>query len=299
MQNIQFRLPSPRAIIVVVVIIVLMSVIRYIFFPPLTRQFWAPYYSELTPNPVTLLNGWDVLVVDNDAHPDVKNITNGHRGTTKLAYISIGEIADYRADFNDFKAAGIFIGSKKGAPHVYVTDVRNPAFYPIIQKEIIKAQAQGFDGIMLDTLDTTIALGRSDEIGYALDGVTQPYPGMQDIAIALIKRIRIDFPHMKIMVNRAFDIIPSLADTINMVIAEGTIVDTLPDGTYRFHTDDTKAIYDGIWDMLKQTGLPIYTVDYWDMKDTEGVRKVYAAQRAKGGCPYVADITLQILYKEP
>lgn len=294
LKYIQYSLPG-KIIIAVIIITATALLIRILLPTPLTKQHWAVYYNQNNPNPPSLLSGWDLLVIDNDAHPDFSFITNERRATTKLAYISIGEIASYRSDFKEFEKSGILLGLKKGQTNVYVTDIRKDGFYSLIKRNIEKAKNQGFDGIMLDTLDTTIALGRSDEIGFALDGITKPYPGMQDAAIKLVKQIHADFPGTKIMINRAFDMIPSVADSINMVIAESTITD----GTNKYYTGDNLATYEGIRKMLKETHVPVYALDYWDMNDKAGVEKLYDAQREQGFCPYVSDPSLQTLYRKP
>lgn len=275
-----------------VIAIIVAGVVIRIMFPPLTRQHWAVYYGSAPFDPALDIAHMNLLVMDNDGHPDLAMIPNPK--TVKLAYVSTGEIADYRNNFKDFKAAGVLLGLKKGQQHVYVIDPRKTEYYPLLKKQIEQAKAQGFNGVMLDTLDTIIALGRSDEIGDVFDGKPAVLPGMNDAAIKLVKQIRTDYPGMKIMVNRGFDIIPALAGTIDMVVAESTISDGKT-----LYTSDMLAAYNAVRLTLRQSRLPVYALDYWDINDTAGVKKLYAAQRDYGFCPYVSDPSLQKIYPEP
>src|ERR1700677_4276018 len=96
----------------VVFAILLAAIVIRILFPPLTRQHWSVYYGSATFDPALDIAHMNLLVMDNDAHPDLATLPNPK--TVKLAYVSIGETADYRSDFKDFKSAGLLLGMKKG-----------------------------------------------------------------------------------------------------------------------------------------------------------------------------------------
>jgi hypothetical protein len=45
--------------------------------------------------------------------------------------------------------------------------------------------------------------------------------------------------------------------------------------------------------------LKVYTLDYWDPKDTKTIASIYKTERANGFIPYVATISLTELVHEP
>ena len=49
----------------------------------------------------------------------------------------------------------------------------------------------------------------------------------------------------------------------------------------------------------KNPKLEIYTLDYWNPDDEDGIKNIYSEQRKNGFSPYVATIDLKKIIKEP
>ena len=49
----------------------------------------------------------------------------------------------------------------------------------------------------------------------------------------------------------------------------------------------------------RNPALRVFTLDYWDPSDAEGLREIYHRQRAQGFSPYVATIALDEVIVEP
>jgi hypothetical protein len=45
--------------------------------------------------------------------------------------------------------------------------------------------------------------------------------------------------------------------------------------------------------------IPIFSLDYWDAGDSDGIVAIYARERALGHTPYVATILLDQIVAEP
>ncbi len=250
---------------------------------------WVAYYAaDADPEQ---LKGFDVVVVDSIHHPPLRPLMN--RGKTILAYVSFGEIAKDRPELPRLQAQGVLLGQNKNWGSAMI-DIRRQEWVAMMVEEIIpELIRQGFDGIMIDTLDSAIHLEETDP---------QRYAGMQEAAVQMVRQVRMNYPNLKIMVNRAFPILPPLAREVDYVLAESIY------STYRFDTKKHELIktsyYQSIADSLnalKKTNpaLEIMTLDYWPVEDKPGMRAIYDAQRASGFTPYVATVDLHHLVSEP
>ena len=100
----------------------------------------------------------------------------------------------------------------------WVVDIRKPEWSACVNDTLIPAiTAQGFDGIMIDTIDSVTTLENTDPANYT---------GMKQAAVKLIKDIRARNPNLKIMLNRGFDVLPRCGEwDIDMVLAESIYTD--------------------------------------------------------------------------
>jgi polysaccharide biosynthesis protein PelA len=113
---------------------------------------------------------------------------------------------------------------------------------------------------------------------------------MRLAAINLIKEIRLHYPAMQIMLNRGFDAFPEIALPVDKVLVESALVDNSTPKSPKYFDE---AVYQEIVGQLKRTKeaapqLSFYSLDYWDPKDVEGVKKIYQKQRMNELVPYVA-----------
>lgn len=250
---------------------------------------FAVYYTDKE-RPETFLP-FKTLVFDADHHPALRELQN--RGKSLLGYVSVFEAAPYREHYAALEKAGLLIkpDGQKGREYI---DIRKPQWAELLVGTILPSMVEkGFDGVMLDTLDDALALEERQP---------QTYAGMTQAAISTIKLVKLHFPYMKIMVNRAFQILPKVQMDIDMVLAESTLSDArIKEQKPVLFAEDARA---HVLSVLKaaKTSVPeleIYTLDYWDMQDKQGVAAIYAQQRALGFIPYVATPDLQTVFDEP
>ena len=71
--------------------------------------------------------------------------------------------------------------------------------------------AQGFAGLMVDTLDTPPYLEQLSQRNFG---------GMTQAAVDLVRTIRETYPHLKLIMNRGYVLLPHVIDSIDAVIAE-------------------------------------------------------------------------------
>ena len=246
------------------------------------------YYTDAQKSEAFL--PYDVIVFDADKHPPLRELQN--RGKSLLGYVSVFEAAPYRSHYEELKKAGLLIqpDGLKGREYI---DIRKREWSALLIDVIIPSLIkEGFDGVMLDTLDDALALEERQP---------QSYAGMTQAAVQTIGAIRMHYPYLKIMVNRAFGILPKVQMKVDMVLAESTMADArAKDKAPVLFDDGARAHVLAVLKEAKQSvpELKIYTLDYWDMKDKAGVSNLYARQRALGFVPYVATPDLQTFYPE-
>jgi uncharacterized protein (TIGR01370 family) len=254
------------------------------------KSRWLIYYSDKAP--VDELLKYDLLVLDSDCHPPLSSLAS--RGKTLLGYLSLGEVECHRPYFAEVQAEGFLLQENRNWQGSYYVDLRDARWTNRILDVIIPTMLKDrFNGIFLDTLDDAIELERDDP---------ERYGGMKNAAVALVAQIRRRFPDIRIMINRAYDLLPGVQGQIDMLLGESVYT------TYDFKTGSCQLVprvdYLHHVQLLQQAknrtpSLRIFTLDYWNPNDAQAIRRIYRAQRANGFEPYVATIDLDLIVKEP
>ena len=251
---------------------------------------WAVYYSDqLTAGD---FEPFDLIVFDSESFPAFDTLH--HKGKMVLGYISLGEAEEYRSYYKKLQERGLLIEKNAVWKDHTIIDVRNPAWTKLVVEELIPDLLhKGFQGIMVDTLDSPLYLEQRDP---------KQFEGMKQGVARMIKAIRINYPHLKIMINRGFDVLPDIAGDIDMVLAESTY------STYDFEKKEHKLVPESERSWFLETmkklqdanpKLKTYTLDYWDHADSASVKRIYEEQRANGFVPYVSRVELQSVHREP
>lgn len=251
---------------------------------------WAVYYSDKAA--LQEFSPYSLLVLDSKYHPPLRPLAD--RGKTLLGYLSLGEVEQQREHFAAVKAQGLLFGENPVWKGSYYIDVRDRRWTERVVTELIPAILhQGFDGIFLDTLDNPPHLEREDPKQFA---------GMREAAVRLVRTIRRHYPHIKIMLNRGYELLPEVASDIDMVLGESVYADydferqtyqRVPEPLYREQVAILKEA------VRRNPALQVFTLDYWDPADKAGIAAIYRAQRANGFYPYVATIALDQVVPEP
>jgi len=238
------------------------------------------------------LEPYDLLVLDHQNHPPLEPLVD--RGKTVLGYLSVGEIASDRPWFDEVREEGILLGENENWKGSFMVDLRDPRWTARVVEEMVPRVLQaGFKGVFLDTLDNAGHLERTDAARFR---------GMSFAGVRLVRAIRRHYPDMPIMVNRAYDLLPRIAKDVDMVLGESVYT------TYDWKTKKYKRVSERDYELqlgfLREAArvnpeVRIFTLDYWDPDDAEGVAEVYATERANGFSPYVATIELNRIVPEP
>ena len=254
------------------------------------RAAWVVYYGNS--EPVAAFEPFDLVVLDSENHPRLQPLLD--RGKTLLGYISLGEVGRHQAHFEAVRAEGLLGQENANWPGSFFVDLRDPRWTARVVEELVPGiLEQGFHGLFLDTLDNAQEMERAEPLRHA---------GMTAAAVGLVRAIRLQYPDIVIMLNRAYLILPDVAAHIDLALGESALTD------YDFATGVcTEAASDSyLWQAARLKAareasprLELLTLDYWDPEDIAGVARIYARQRAQGFAPYVATIELDRIHPEP
>lgn len=251
---------------------------------------YAVLYSDAAEP--SALAAYQLLVLDSAVHPPLDPLKD--REITLLGYLSLGEVEQYRPHYADVRAEGILLQENANWPGSFMVDLRDQRWTKRVLEELIpQILFKGFDGIFVDTMDNPFYLESLDP---------QANKGMGDAAVDLIRAIRRHFPDMPLMLNRGYPILDALPDQIHMIMAESLYTDY--DFKKKKPGKADPAVYLQTVDRLRRAKvlnpkLKVYSLDYWDPKDSVGVREIYRIQRANGFIPYVSELQLNRLIPEP
>lgn len=256
--------------------------------PPLIP--WVVYYSDKAPE--TALLPYRLVVLDSKYHPPFERLKE--RGATVLGYISLGEVEKHRPWFDEVKSWGVLGEENPNWPGSYYVDVRDKRWVKLVVEKLAPdLLRQGFDGFFLDTLDNPPHLERTDPKRWA---------GMTKASARLVNALRRNWPSARIMLNRAYEILPEAAGALDYALGESVYTtwnftleraELQPEDNYRFQVDALKDA------QRRNPALSVMTLDYWDLSDVKKVREIYALQRANGFSPYVSVVTLDRIAPEP
>jgi uncharacterized protein (TIGR01370 family) len=249
---------------------------------------WVVYYGQ-TADERTLAT-YDIVVLDPGFMGSLEAIAAS--GAQVYGYLSIGEISTSNPFFETV-ADGAILGQNNFWQGVRHMDVRHPSWRSVLLDKLVPAiAAQGFAGLMLDTLDTPPYLEQIDP---------GRHRGMAEAAVDLVHAIRSERPGMKLIMNRGYALLPRLADSLDGLIAESLL--TRPDpktgGANWVKSEEVAQQLALIQPAARERSLPIFSLDYWRPEDKSTIKEIYKRERALGHHPYVSTPLLDRIMPEP
>lgn len=251
---------------------------------------WIVYYSNKAA--ISQFAPYQVVVLDSRYYPPLPPLAKA--GKRLIGYLSLGEASQDYSYFAELQGQGLLIRPSeiwKGNQYIDIRDVR---WHERVCSQIIPDILQkGFHGLFLDTLDSPLHI-ESEPSGR--------YKGMADSAAKLLQRIRREFPAITLVVNRAYSLLSR--DDIDVDIWVGESVFSTYDFAKKEYQLVDSAAYRLQLEWLqsavrRRPRLKVFTLDYWNADDAEGLSRIYRTQRANGFCPYVSTIDLTAIVREP
>ena len=240
----------------------------------------ALYYGKTIP--LAEFRTFDIVVVD----PDHGHDPIGYRRpySQLYAYAAVAEAHPGRPYFPKIPEAWKFA---RNADWGSIVIDQSPAEWPAFFAEQVIAPlwAKGYRGFFLDTLDS-----------YRLDAKFDEKVQQQGL-IRVIETLHERFPGIKLILNRGFEIVPSVRDKIQMVAAE-SLFRGWNARTARYEevpAADREWLLGQLNTIRQRDGLPILAIDYVTPHDRTTTRATADKIRKLGFIPWVSDQALDTI----
>jgi hypothetical protein len=236
------------------------------------ETFYVDYSAQ--PNPDHLL-AYDLSILHPEASAD---LAPGQKlGNRFLAYVSLIEVAadaPYRAEA---EKAGIVFAGKNPVWNSDLADPADPKWRAFVVENLARpAMARGFDGFLLDTVDSLRLLGDS---AASREGLAE-----------LIRSLKREFPGKSLVMNRGFDLTHEMGKSIVDGVLVESVFQTFDPATREYKAVDP-AISRGLQDQIAKVrtlGLPVYVVDYLAPGNAEAATDTAKRIRALGAAPFLS-----------
>ncbi len=231
------------------------------------------------------VESYDVVVLDVEVDTTILQKLN--RTSIALGYLSVGEVHTGRKWAPLLERQGLLLAPNPNWRDARFVEMRDPRWEKFILSELIPTiLARGFTGVFLDTLDDAAYLEGLDPIRFK---------GMKNSGINLVSAIRSQYPNLPVMVNRGYDILPSIAPFIDMVLGESvhSTFDSLAQAYVRVSPSDIDWQINRLREAARiNSKLNLFSLDYWSARDLEGIENLYTQARSNGFIPYVGTFDL-------
>ena len=202
------------------------------------------------------------------------------RGTVRLGYLSVGEADPRRPYWNEVRAAPFLVEPDPAWPENVRVDLRDKRWQQIlIGEEIPRLLAQGFDGLMLDTIDTAPYLEGKDPARFA---------GSRQALRDFVKAIRDRFPGAPVLAN-GIGGLSDVAPFVDGFVVEGGFATY--DFGRRLYRETTTAERDWKLGRIAEAEAiarrPVFTIDYADVGDLVLAHWAESEAAGRGFKPYV------------
>lgn len=244
----------------------------------------AIYYAPKPP--VELLSKFERVIVEADNISTAELALIAKEGASVFAYVSIGEVSSTRKWYSKVKKNWIL--GKNIAWDSDVMDLNNPEWQDFLISEVIEPLwGKGYRGLFLDTLDS-----------FKLFALTSKKQKTQSTALhQFLTKIKSQYPEIKFIANRGFDIIPEIADQLDAVAAESLYASW--DNAHKEYKETSEADQKWLLGQLNSIkdkyGLDIIIIDYIPPHQRDKANNIAKKIRADGFIPWVSTPALNYM----
>ena len=202
------------------------------------------------------------------------------------AYVSINEIDENIKEYQYVDKSWIVSENKDW--NSKVLDIKNKEYQEFIFKRLIEPRLkEGFQNFFFDTLDS-----------YQLATKTVKEKEASRVALAsFINEFHRRYPTSKLIINRGFELIDDVHNSIEAVLFESYYRGIATNG-YKKISDADREGLDIYLDKIKKYKINIISVEYMDANDLESkAYKIIEKIKRRGMIPYVSNRALTIYGK--
>ena len=184
------------------------------------------------------------------------------QSTIRLAYVSVGEADPRRPYWSEVRGQPFLVEPNPEWPDNLRVDIRDTRWQEVLLcEEIARLMQRGFDGLMLDTVDTVPYLETKDPARFA---------GSRQALRDWLQRLRKAFPRAVLVANGS-DALVDAAPYVDAFVVEGVFsIYDVRQRAYRRTTDVERDWKLGAIARARAVApRPVFTIEYADVGDVE------------------------------
>ena len=240
------------------------------------------FYSKSPPDSALYLYDW--LIVDPRVF-SIKKLKEKFyikKRAKLIAYLSIGELGRHSPFFKEIKPDWK-LGENK-IWHTTIMDIRKKGYRNFILNKVIPfIFKKGYEGLMLDTLDSYQKVLKEEE-----------WSSYERAEAELINKIKTKYPQIILIANRPFRIFKYIKSSIDAFLAESLFYGLDSHLNYiKMKPSDTEWLLKKLKE-VKSSGIPVIVVDYVEPKKRTLAKQVAKKIKELGFIPWVTDKYLSI-----
>ncbi len=226
--------------------------------------------------PKAIFNLYDWVVVEPLGIKSLGDIKRYYRAKI-FAYVSIGEREKTeKIDKNWIMGQNKFWNS-------YIMNIENKNYRKFLFDKLEKLKQ--YDGFMFDTIDSYQMVLKSQKS-------KKKY---EKALIDFIKQVHQKFPNKQIILNRGFEIIPSIKNDINAVVAEDLFTNVNKNRVIIPNKpSDVKWLLNKL-EQVKKMGLKVIVIDYINPNEDKKAEQLVRKIAKLGFIPFVSNLDLNMV----
>lgn len=236
------------------------------------------------------LGHFDLVVLDGFRHPPLEPRKPG--GPLLLGSVFAGESEVPAPSWEQAHDQAYSSGANAKAMRP-VQDIRSPQWQARLLEEVIpQVLAQGFDGVLLDSIDVALAKVHG--------GGAAQQAELRAGVLAFLKRLREKHPALPIAMNRGLELMPEAAPFLNFLLVEELSLE------YDFGTKEYRQAPPQVRQVVVSAvrraqaanpGLTVLTLDYAAPDQGARITEAIRYARGKGFVPYVSTPALDQVFR--
>ena len=248
---------------------------------------WLCYYgTDFGPE---IYSRFDLVVLDGHHHPPLEHTSPGR--PILLGYLSFGEV-DIDGPLWPLAKGKPYLVKKNEFWNSWIVDIRSSAWQALLfDVAIPRIFQQGFDGLFLDTLDSSLELLEDDG--------KEKFKGIESALKRMIKKIKTTYPEKCIAVNRGLPALPIIAPHIDVVVIEDlySYYAGHEKGYQKVDPEVRRVVLRQVETGLKvNPELTILSLDYAAADQADLAREAINYSKKRGFIPYVSTYELNRVF---
>ncbi len=265
---------------IALLIMVIFAIVKWIYY--FNPKSAVVYYGNNPP--YELLGSFDISIVES-GHIDSENILFKKYKKKMFAYVSIGEVEKNRSYYPMIKKEWVL--GENGVWKSKILDVSNIEYQNFLINHVIKSLIEdGYKNFFFDTIDSYNILSPNNEMKnrYELGIVT------------FLKKLKIKYPNIKIILNRGFEIIDKVHPYVNGVLFESLFCGL--DNKTLAYKDISSQDREWLLEQVKKIqsyNLFVIALDYLPKEEIEKAQETIQKIKNLNIIPYIGERDLQTI----